>query len=150
MISYQGGTLIVEKMNKLRTDRVQAPLVGSIPCGELSYEEENVECVTSLPTAIFGTGPFYILHAFGDSMEDEGIEDGDLLVIRQQTDPRKWDLVIALDEDGCSTLKKFGGIDTGSGKAILQYCNRKVYGDRKILVRDLVCQGVVSHVIKKK
>ena len=67
LLSYQGGRLVVDKMDKLRTDRQQAPLVGSVPCGELTYEEENVECVTTLPTAIFGDGPFYILHASGDS-----------------------------------------------------------------------------------
>ena len=94
LLSYQGGRLIVDKMDKLRTDWQQAPLVGSVPCGELTYEEENVECVTTLPTAIFGDGPFYNLHASGDSMEDEGIEDGDLVVIRQDPDPKEGDLVI--------------------------------------------------------
>ena len=119
LLSYQGGRLVVDKMDKLRTDRQQAPLVGSVPCGELTYEEENVECVTTLPTAIFGDGPFYILHASGDSMEDEGIEDGDLVVIKTR-------------------------------KVILEYCNKAVYGDKKILVKHLVCQGVVSHIIKKR
>ena len=35
-------------------------------------------------------------------------------------------------------------------KAVLRYCNRGAYGDRAIYVDRLVCQGVVSHVIKKK
>ncbi len=150
MLSYQGGKLVVEKMDKLRTDRQQAPLVGSVPCGELTYEEENVECVTTLPTAIFGEGPFYILHASGDSMEDEGIEDGDLVVIRRETEPKKGDLVIALDEENRNTLKKFGGRDKRTEQIILEYCNKGVYGDRKILVKELVCQGIVSHVIKAR
>ena len=151
MLSYQGGRLSIDKMNKLRTDRQQAPLVGSIPCGELTYEEENVECVTTLPMAIFGTGPFYILHASGDSMEDEGIENDDLVVIRQEAAaPKKGDLVIALNEEGQSTLKKYGGRDRKTGKAILEYCNKAVYGNKRILVKDLVCQGIVSHVIKQK
>ena len=151
MLSYQGGRLSLDKMNKLRTDRQQAPLVGSIPCGELTYEEENVECVTTLPMAIFGTGPFYILHASGDSMEDEGIENDDLVVIRQEAAaPKKGDLVIALNEEGQSTLKKYGGRDRKTGKAILEYCNKAVYGNKRILVKDLVCQGIVSHVIKQK
>lgn len=151
MLSYQGGRLSIDKMNKLRTDRQQAPLVGSIPCGELTYEEENVECVTTLPMAIFGTGPFYILHASGDSMEDEGIENDDLVVIRQEAAaPKKGDLVIALNEEGQSTLKKYGGHDRKTGKAILEYCNKAVYGNKRILVKDLVCQGIVSHVIKQK
>ena len=150
MLSYQGGKLAVDKMDKLRTDRQQAPLVGSVPCGELTYEEENVECITTLPVAIFGAGPFYILHASGNSMEDEGIEDGDLVVIRQDPEPKKGDLVIALDEENRNTLKKYGGRDRKTKKAILQYCNKAVYGEKQILVKDLVCQGIVSHVIKKK
>lgn len=150
LISYKEGRIDVDKMEKLRPDRQQAPLVGSVPCGELTYEEETVECVTTLPTAVFGAGPFYILHAVGDSMEDEGIEDGDLVVIRRTGEPREGDLVIALDEEGRNTLKRYGGRDRRTDKAVLEYCNKSVYGDRRILVRDLVCQGIVSHVIKKK
>ena len=117
LLSYQGGRLIVDKMDKLR---------------------------------IFGDGPFYILHASGDSMEDEGIEDGDLVVIRQDPDPKEGDLVIALDEENRNTLKKYGGKDLKTRKIILEYCNKAVYGDKKILVKHLVCQGVVSHIIKKR
>ncbi|MBR0393201.1 MAG: helix-turn-helix domain-containing protein, partial [Oscillospiraceae bacterium] len=49
MLSYSEGKLKVEQMTKLKTDRAKAPLVGSVPCGELTYEEENVECVMTLP-----------------------------------------------------------------------------------------------------
>ena len=80
MLSYADGKLKVDQMTKLRTDRTKAPLVGSVPCGELTYEEENVECVMTLPTEIFGSGPFYLLHASGDSMVDEGnIANDDLI-----------------------------------------------------------------------
>ena len=150
MLSYAGGKLNIDTIEKLRTDRQQAPLFGSVPCGELTYEEENVECITTLPMAIFGAGPFYILHASGDSREDDGIEDGDLVVIRQEKDPKKGDLVIALDEENRNTLKKYGGRDRKTRKAILLYCNQAVYGNKRILVKDLVCQGIVSHVIKQK
>ena len=150
ILSYQNGRLEVDRMKKLLTDRAQAPMVGTVPCGELTYEEENVECVTTLPTAIFGNGPFYILHASGDSMEDEGIEEGDLVVIRQSSKASKGDLVVAMDEEGRNTLKKYAGRDPENGKAVLAYCNQSVYGDRKILVDELICQGVVSHVIKPK
>ena len=150
ILFYQGGRLESKKMLKLQTDRTQAPLIGSIPCGELTYEEENIECVTALPKAIFGEGPYYILHASGDSMADEGIDDGDLVVIRQEADPRIGDLVIALDSENQNTLKKYGGIDPATQSAILLYCNQAVYGNKQILVKELICQGVVSHVIKKK
>ena len=80
-------------------------------------------------------------------MEDEGIEDGDLVVIRQDPDPKEGDLVIALDEENRNTLKKYGGKDRKTRKIILEYCNKAVYGDKKILVKHLVCQGVVSHIM---
>lgn len=150
MLSYSDGVLKVEHMDKIRTRRTKAPLVGSVPCGELTYEEENVECVMTLPTEIFGAGPFYLLHASGDSMEDEGIEDGDLVVVRMKSDPKKGDLVIAMDAENRNTLKKYGGVNRKNHKAMLLYCNQKEYGDKVIYVDRLVCQGVVSHVIKKK
>ena len=150
MLSYSGGVLKVEHMDKIRTRRTKAPLVGSVPCGELTCEEENVECVMTLPTEIFGAGPFYLLHASGDSMEDEGIEDGDLVVVRMESEPKKGDLVIAMDAENRNTLKKYGGINRKNHKAMLLYCNQKEYGSKVIYVDRLVCQGVVSHVIKKK
>ena len=150
MLSYEGGKLQVDHMGKIRTQRTEAPLVGSVPCGELTIEEANVECVTTLPTEIFGEGPFYLLHASGDSMEDEGIEDGDLVVVKMETSPKKGDLVIAMDAEQRNTLKKYGGINRKNRKAMLLYCNQGVYGDKVIYVDHLECQGVVSHVIKKK
>ena len=150
MLSYSDGVLKVEHMDKIRTKRTKAPLVGSVPCGELTCEEENVECVMTLPAEIFGTGPFYLLHASGDSMEDEGIEDGDLVVVRMESEPKKGDLVVAMDAENRNTLKKYGGVSGKNHKAMLLYCNQKKYGDKVIYVDRLVCQGVVSHVIKKK
>ncbi len=150
MLEYKNGRLRIPMMAKMHPGRSEAPLVGSIPCGELSFEEESVECITSLPTAIFGEGPFYILRASGDSMADEGIDDGDLVVIRRNTVPQIGDLIVALDGTSQNTLKKYGGISDRDNKAILQYCNRAVYGDKAILVDELVSQGTVSHVIKAK
>lgn len=150
MLSYAGGILKVNHMDKVRSSRAKAPLVGSVPCGGLTLEEENVECVMSLPTEVFGDGPYYMLHASGDSMEDEGISDGDLVVVQMEAEPKKGDLVIALDDEGRNTLKKYGGVNRKNRQAMLLYCNRDVYGEKVIYVPHLECQGVVSHVIKKK
>ena len=150
VLSYQNGEIQINRMDKLDVFRSKAPVVGTVPCGELSYEEESVECVTTLPKAIFGEGPFYILHASGDSMEDEGIEEGDILVIKKDAEPKTGNIVVALDEHQENTLKMFGGLDPKTHKAILKYRNKAVYGDKVILADNLVCQGVLSHVIKQK
>ena len=49
-----------------------------------------------------------------------------------------------------NTLKKYGGIDEASGEAVLKYCNKAVYGDKEIRVKELKCQGVLSHIIKSR
>lgn len=59
-------------------------IVGSVPCDSPQYEEENIEEYISLPTAIFGKGEFFILRARGQSMIEAGIDDGDLVVVKNR------------------------------------------------------------------
>jgi len=149
LLQYADGCISLTA-EKLSTAREPVQLLGSIPCGNPESEDSNVELSTTLPTAVFGRGPFYMLHATGDSMEDEEIRDGDLLVIRRQDHAQVGQIVVALDENNQNTLKRYGGIDTENGCAVLEYCNAAVYGDKKIYVPTLVCQGVLSHIIKER
>ena len=81
-------------------------------------------------------------------MVDAGINDGDLVVVRTDCTAEAGDIVVALTEDNESTLKVFGGIDTDTKKAVLEYRNQSKYPDKKILVKQLIIQGVAKHVIK--
>lgn len=148
MISYQDGKISIPDMGKIIVESEQVDAVGAINCGEPALEEENLLYRTSLPTAIFGKGPFYILIAKGDSMVDAGIEPGDTLVIRKNAEPKIGDIVVALDENNENTLKRYVGIDKESHKVVLEYMNQEIYPDKKILISSLICQGVLSHVIK--
>lgn len=82
-------------------------------------------------------------------MEDAGIEESDILVIRKCAELRIGDIIVALDGNNENTLKRYGGIDPETRKAVLEYQNQAVYGSKVILVKRLVCQGVFSHVIKE-
>lgn len=150
MLSYDGPsrTIVTKMISKFSDSTVPAPVVGAIPCGTPEEEEENIQEYVSLPVSLFGKGEFYILKASGDSMVDAGIEDGDLVVIRKQQEASVGDLVVALDESNANTLKKYGGIDTASHAAILLYQNQEKYPDKRILVKELIVQGVARHVIK--
>lgn len=148
MISYDGEVIETAKVSKCRSGYFSAPIVGTIRCGDPEQEDEYVEEYVNLPESIFGKGEFYILRAAGDSMVDAGIEDGDLVVIRKQAEACEGDIVVALDENDENTLKTFTGIDEESKCAILSYRNKKKYGNKKILVKTLVVQGVAKHVIK--
>ena len=101
-----------------------------------------------LPEMIFGRGDFYILRANGDSMVDEGIDEGDLVIVENVRTANVGDIVVALDENQQNTLKTYAGIDEASGQAILKYENQEKYPDLEIRVRELVIQGVARKVIK--
>jgi repressor LexA len=149
MLSYENGEITdLPKINKTPTGYFSAPLVGSIRCGDPETEEAEVEMYVSLPEAIFGKGEFYLLRAVGDSMEDEDICEGDLVLIRKQPDCEIGDIVVALDENSENTLKVYGGIDKRTKKVILKYANETVYPGKRILVNELTVQGVAKHVIK--
>lgn len=148
MISYDGKTIQSNKTLKYDIGQEGAPICGAIPCGSPMQEEENIEHIVSLPTQIFGRGPLYILKASGDSMEDVGIVESDYIVIRQTSEAKVGDIVVALDENGCNTLKTFAGRNKENGKYILKYENYEKFGDKTIEVSELSVQGIAQHVIK--
>ena len=148
MLEYRNGEIQADFIRKLMVEPTIADAVGRINCGSPALEEESLLFRTALPTAIFGQGPFYILYASGDSMEDAGICDGDTLVIRRGIKPRVGDIVVALDENSENTLKRYAGIDPERNQAVLEYMNEKRYPGKKIYVNELICQGVLSHIIK--
>lgn len=147
-LTYTGDTIETREFNSENTYLSTAKVVGSIPCGEATSEEEYVEDYINLPASLFGKGEFYILRARGDSMVDVGIDEGDMVVIRKQQTADIGDIVVALDDENCNTLKRFSGFDD-KGNAILEYMNQEVYPDKIIIVKELVVQGVAEHVIKK-
>ena len=149
MLTYESGEITnLPKISKTTTGFFSAPLVGSIRCGDPEQEEEQVEMYVNLPEALFGKGEFYLLRAVGDSMEDAGISDGDLVLIKKQTDCEVGNIIVALDEEGENTLKIYKGVDSNSSRAVLAYANETVYPGKQISVSKLVVQGVAKHVIK--
>lgn len=151
MLSYDSHSrsIITKKTGQFLgdIDLTPTPIFGVIPCGTPEEEEENVEGYVRLPVSLFGRGEFYILRASGDSMTDARIEDGDLIVIKKQSTAEVGDIVVALDENGSSTLKRYGGIDEESHAAVLLYQNQNKYPDKRILVRELIVQGVAKKVL---
>lgn len=148
MLSYDGHTIETPSIDKCTSGYFSAPIVGSIRCGDPETEEEYVEEYVSLPTSIFGKGEFYILRAFGDSMIDSGIAEGDLVIIKKQSSAEIGDIVVALDGSNENTLKTYAGVDEETGHAVLRYENKKKYRNKVIHVDKLIVQGVAKHVIK--
>jgi repressor LexA len=83
------------------------PLVGTIACGMPIFAEENIETEIPISTKIAtGSEKYFFLRAQGDSMNQKGIQDGDLVLVRQTTYPENGKIVAALINDE-ATLKEF-------------------------------------------
>ncbi len=91
---------------RTKAQAISVPILGEIACGIPKFAEENIEEYVRLPIALFGRGDFYILRAYGDSMVEAGIDDGDLVLIRKQDTAEEGQIVVALIDDE-ATLKRF-------------------------------------------
>jgi len=148
ILEYRRGIRNPEALSRCSEGFSAHPVTGDIHCGDPRMQEAMIDEYVVLPDYIFGKGEKYILRCKGDSMEDAGISEGDLVVIRVTPDAEKGDIVVALDDDGQNTLKRYEGYDSEKGMHILGYMNQAAYPNRKIEVKELVVQGVAGQVIK--
>ncbi len=84
---------------------VFAPLVGRITAGQPILAEENKEGVFPIPSAISNDENCFILRVAGDSMIGAGINDGDYVVVRQQSNAENGEIAAVLLEDE-ATVKR--------------------------------------------
>lgn len=120
------------------------PLLGSIAAGrpiEPFPEEESIE----VPQALLGKskGEHFVLRVRGDSMVEDGIRDGDLVVVARRANAQNGQTVVALVR-GEATLKRYY---TEAGRVRLQPANasmKPITAD----ARDVTIQGVVTGLMR--
>lgn len=84
------------------------PLVGRIAAGVPIEALQQGGTSVSVPGAMLsGQGDHYALEVKGDSMIEAGINDGDVVVIRETSVAENGDIVVALVEDHEATLKRY-------------------------------------------
>lgn len=126
------------------TKVVAVPKLGYVPCGPLSEEYECIDGYVRLPAPFVGNAKScFLLTATGNSMIDVGINDGDLVLVRQQNEANYNDIVVALVENEV-TLKRFRP-DPEKKRIILHPENKRM---KDIIVRECKIQGVAIKVIK--
>lgn len=87
---------------------VEIPVMGRIAAGTPIAAISEVSHHVAVPGQMLsGNGDHYALEVKGDSMVDAGINDGDVVVIREQTTADNGDIVVALVEGAEATLKRF-------------------------------------------
>jgi repressor LexA len=83
------------------------PLVGDVAAGTDVLAQENIEEVFPLPEDFTGDGQLFMLRVRGDSMIEVGIMPDDYVVVRQQPEARKGDIVVAGIPGDEATVKTF-------------------------------------------
>jgi len=95
------------------------PFLGRIAAGRPIEAISQTELM-KVPDELLGRGPCYVLQVSGESMIDEGIFDGDYVIIEQQDRADNGEIVVALVNNEGVTLKK---IEQKPGKTILYPAN---------------------------
>src|SRR5437867_2720548 len=83
------------------------PLVGDVAAGTDVLAQENIEELLPIPADFTGEGQLFMLRVRGDSMIEDGILDGDYVVVRQQPRAEKGDIVVAGIPGEEATVKKW-------------------------------------------
>lgn len=126
------------------TNMIAVPKLGYVPCGPLSEEYECIDGYVRLPASFVGNAKScFLLSASGNSMIDAGINDGDLILVKQQGNANYNDIVVAL-VDNEVTLKRYRP-NSDKSCIVLHPENKRM---KDIVVDNCKIQGVAIKVIK--
>ena len=108
---YEGavrGLELVDQKISNALKGIELPVLGFIAAGQpiMTYTDPDFS-VNIPPTMISGKKRAYVLQVKGDSMIEDGILDGDYVIIEEQNTAIDGDIVVALLDNGLATLKRF-------------------------------------------
>lgn len=123
------------------------PLVGKIAAGypiEKFEQDDRLDLEEVFGPRVGQKAGCFALQVDGDSMQDEGILDGDYVIIERRQTARNGERVVALLPNGETTLKRF--YKERDGRIRLQPSNSQF---KPIVVKDCKIQGVVIGVLRR-
>lgn len=108
---YEGavrGIELTDKSLDVPIIGIELPILGFIAAGSPIEPHTDPEASVSVsPNLISGKKPAFVLQVKGDSMIEDGIFDGDFVIIEEQQEAKNGDIVVALLENGLATLKRY-------------------------------------------
>lgn len=123
---------------------ISVPIIGNIACGDIAEAIESSNETFPVSESLLSSGNYFFLRAKGDSMIKADINDGDLILIRQQSTANDGEIVVArVDSD--TTLKRI--YHDKRRKLIILRSENDSCKDQEYL--EVEVQGVAVMVIKK-
>jgi repressor LexA len=119
------------------------PLLGQIAAGAPLLAEGHVEELLPVPELLTASGENFLLRVRGESMIDDGIHDGDYVVVRRQETAENGEIIAALVDGGEATVKR---IYREEGRIRLQPANTSM---APIYADDVVVLGRIVGVFRR-
>jgi len=89
----------------VETKRLEFPLLGKVAAGKPIEAVEDISAI-EVPSSMAESGDHFVLQVKGDSMQEDGIMDGDFVVVKKQPTAENGQTVVALI-DNEATVKKY-------------------------------------------
>lgn len=124
------------------TKAIELPLIGLIAAGQPIEAIQQNERI-AIPLELLPNLNCYVLQVKGESMIEDGIYDGDFVVVERNFYPKNGDVVVALLENEYATLKRYY---REPNRIRLQPANRTM---KPFYVKNPVIQGIVKAVLRK-
>lgn len=123
---------------------IELPLMGFIAAGRPLEPHTDPNATFQISASmISGKKTAYVLQVKGESMIEDGIMDGDYVVIEKAEQAHNGEIVVALVDDNLATLKRFYKED---GRVVLKPANAKM---DPIYPNSLRIQGKVVGLVRK-
>ncbi len=122
MLGFKSKNAVYKLINKMVDDGVvdkdsegrltpmkifgELPLLGLVEAGIPTVVDQDTESLSLDDYLVGNKESTYLLEVRGDSMIDEGIREGDLVLVERRGNPKDGDIVIA-EVDGGWTMKYF-------------------------------------------
>ena len=135
-----------EKYEREENAAMRYPLVGRIAAGmpiEKCANNDTLDLTNLFGPRVGQRDETFALRVEGESMKDEGILDGDYVLVQKQSTAKNGDRVVALLPDGETTLKTF--FKESNGTIRLQPANPDF---DPIIVHNCQVQGIVTGVLR--
>ena len=144
--SYNESRAIEILPSDVMTSAVELPLLGAVAAG-IPIEVATGDQTVAVPQDfVKRSGNHYVLRVRGDSMIDDQIRDGDMVVVHDRQAADDGDMVIAMLDGASATVKRY--YRERDGRIRLQPSNDQL---QPIYVQEgqLRVQGIVVGVLRK-
>lgn len=125
-------------------EAVEIPLLGRVAAG-VPIEAINTPASLLIPEDMLGSNETYALQVKGDSMIEDQIRDGDLVIVEKRATAENGQTVVALVNQGEVTLKRF----YKEGRFVRLQPANYMLAPLRLPASDVAIQGVVIGLIRK-